>query len=246
MSPFIRALVALTAVLVLGCTPATQGTRGMTDVDPQTFGTTPTGTAEFDAAAATLPRVAASASYRAFPSFSELVRASDLVVSAEVVSLVPGRRVADNTGTDVLPFTNVSVRVTEVAKGDTAIGTTLVVEQTGGIYRPTHAIADSRGEQATLPPDAPSGVQPLPPAVIPDRDVLYELKEDPLLRRGERVVLALRWRAQLGVYQLSSLQGRFNVTQSGTVQTLLRSDPVVGPLDGISVSELFSRVAQVR
>ncbi len=233
---------ALLTTAIVACAPAAPSTVGVTDRPAQTSGQVSLD----DASIATLPRVLASARYRAFASFAELVRAADLFVVAEVVSLAPGRRVPDATGTDLLPFTNVTVRVTQLAKGGVPVGTAIVLEQTGGIYRPTHAINEQRGQQATLPPDAPAGVRPLPPATIPDRDMIYELKEDPLLRRGERVVLALQWRPELGLYQLVSLQGRFNVAQNGTVQTLLHADSVVAPLDGMGLSALLSLASQAK
>jgi hypothetical protein len=238
----IRLATALLTTAIVACAPAAPSTVGVTDRPAKISDQLSLD----DANIASLPRVLASARYRAFASFAELVRAAELFVVAEVVSLAPGRRVPDATGTDILPFTNVTVRVMQVAKGDIPVGTTIVLEQTGGIYRPTHAINDQHGQQANLPPDAPAGVRPLPPAVIPDRDMIYELKEDPLLRRGERVVLALRWRSELGLYQLVSLQGRFNVAPNETVRTLLHDDSVVAPFDGMGLSALLSLASQAK
>jgi hypothetical protein len=116
------------------------------------------------------------------------------------------------------------------------------MEQYGGMYRPAHAIADSRLPQATVPPAAGLGVRPLPPAPIPDRDVLLELRQDPLLRPGEAVVLPLVWNSDLGLYQRFAFQGRFSIDGGGRVHPMLTQDPVVAPLDGIMLGDLLAMI----
>jgi hypothetical protein len=59
-----------------------------------------------------------------------LVAGADLIVIAEHVSAEPGRVVGE--GEDATPFTNNTFRVQELLKGEHN-GTSLVVEQTGGL-----------------------------------------------------------------------------------------------------------------
>jgi hypothetical protein len=239
-----RATLGLLGILFFACGPAAPAALDAPLGDSPAAATSTTAAAT--GASVNLPRLQASGHYNYFLSFEAVVRAADLMVAAEVVSVQPGRRVADHTGTDFLPFTNVGLRVTDVAKGAAPAGVTLTFEQTGGVYRPTRAIADSRGQEAPLPPDAPAGMRPLPPAPVPDRDVLYELREDPLLNVGDRVVLALVWKPGLGLFQLVNPQGRFTVDAKGKVHTLLHSDPAVGKLDGLPKYALLELAARVR
>lgn len=186
-----------------------------------------------------------TASWVGYPSFEQIVRKADLVVAAQVTATAAGRKVTDFTGTDVTPFTNVRLRILDVGKGSATPGDLITVEQYGGMYRPSHAIADSRLPQATVPPAAGPGVQPPPRVQIPDRDVLLELREDPLLKTGERVVLPLVWSAELNLYQRFASQGRFSIDDGGRVHPVLRDDPVVAPLDGISLGELLAVIRRV-
>lgn len=168
------------------------------------------------------------------------MRKADVVVVAEVSGTTPGRTVTDFTGTDVTPFTNARLRVLNVGKGSLAIGQAIVVEQYGGMYRPTHRIADSRLPQATVPPAAGVGVQPRPAIPVEDRPILLELPEDPLLRVGEKVLLPLIWNGGFNVYQRFDFAGRFAVDADGRVHPFLANDPVVAQLDGLRVEELLS------
>lgn len=188
------------------------------------------------------PNTTAEASWVAFSSFEAIVRKADLFVVVEVVGSAPGRKVADYTGTDVTPFTNVQLKILDIGKGNAASGQVITIEQYGGLYRPTHAIADSRLSQAPLPLAAGPGVQPLPPASIPDQDVLLELRQDPLLKVGEKVAIALTWNADLGLYQRFAFQSRFAVDGLGRVHPVLRDDPVVAGLDGMSLPQLLAVV----
>ncbi len=188
------------------------------------------------------PKTTAEASWVAYPSFEAIVRKADLFVVAEVVGTAPGRRVTDYTGTDVTPFTNVQLKILDTGKGGAAAGQTITIEQYGGAYRPTHAITDSRLPQATLPPAAGPGVQPLPPAAIPDRDTLLEFRQDPLLKVGEKVAIALIWNADLGLYQRFAFQARFAVDAAGRVHPFLRDDPAVAALDGLPLAQFLAVV----
>lgn len=64
-----------------------------------------------------------------FASFEAAVRSADAVAFVSVVGSAPGRTVTVSTVT--LPFTNVTMKVLEAAKG-VATGAVIVVEQTGG------------------------------------------------------------------------------------------------------------------
>jgi len=75
-----------------------------------------------------------------FSSFDEVVDRSDLFVIGLVDGVRPGRMV----GHPALPLTNVDLAVIQVALGSTARGAVLTVEQTGGVYHPTHAASDAR------------------------------------------------------------------------------------------------------
>jgi hypothetical protein len=190
------------------------------------------------------PKTIADASWVGYPSFEAIIRKADLFVVAEVVGTTPGRKVTDYSGTDVTPFTNVQLRVLDVGKGDARAGQVITIEQYGGLYRPTHAIADTRLPQATVPPAAGPGVQPRPPAAIPDRDVLLELRQDPLLKAGERLAIALTWNNDLKLYQRFAFQARFAIDDAGRVHPVLRDDPIVAGLDGMSVSQLLKVVGR--
>lgn len=77
-------------------------------------------------------------------------------------------------------------------------------------------------------------MQPLPPAPIPDKDVLLELRQDPLLKVGEKIAIALVWNADLKLYQRFAFQSRFAIDDAGRVHPFLRDDAVVAGLDGMS------------
>ena len=145
---------------------------------------------------ADLPRAESVASWQEFSTFDEVVRQADLFVVGEIVAVAPGREVAE-TPTQSLPFTNSVIRVTEVGKGTRPSTGLITVEQTGGIYRPIHAIEDAKLPPAPLPSDAPREASPLDPVVPPDA-LLLEVKDDPLFKVGEDVALALVWKPKLG------------------------------------------------
>lgn len=187
-----------------------------------------------------LPRVIGVASWELESTFDAVVEKADLFVVGEVIAVQPGREVAE-TPTQSLPFTNSQIRVTDVGKG-VPRDDEITVEQTGGVYRPTHAIEDSKLPVAPLPPDAPSGVAPLSPAAPPSK-VLLELEDDPLFRVGQQVALALMWKPELNVYQIVNPQGRFAVRDDGTVQPILGDDPAVKDLAGATVEDLLQRVS---
>jgi len=188
-----------------------------------------------------LARIYAMASWPLFSSFDEVVDRSDLFVIGVVDGVRPGRMVGD----PALPFTNVDLAVIQAALGSIARGAVLTVEQTGGVYRPTHAASDARLPVAPLPSEAPAGMQPYPPPEISDDPVVLEVRDDPLLRVGERVALALVWKPDLALYQLVSPQGRFNIDPFDRVHPQRQDDPAVGGFDGVSVGELIARVKAI-
>lgn len=191
------------------------------------------------------PGISAEAFWVRFPSFAAIVQKADIFVVAEVIGTTSGRTVADYTGTDLTPYTNVQLRILDIGKGKMSVGHIVVMEQYGGLYRPSHAISDSRLPQAPLPSAAGAGVQPQPPAQIPDRDVMLELGQDPLLKVGEKVALPLIWNGQLNLYQRFAFQGRFAVDPDGHVHPFLRDDPVAAPFDGMSLTRFLAGVRSI-
>ncbi len=162
-------------------------------------------------------------------------------MSGEVVAVMPSKE----RGGGSTPFTRSRIRVTGVGKGDVAVGDIVVVEQTGGVYRATHLVEDQKRGAAPLRPDAPGGARPMPPASV-EPVVFLEFEDDPLFCVGERVALALEWNRRLRVYQLEAgPQGRFEVDTRGNVRPMVRQDPAVSRLDGLSLRELLARVAAV-
>ncbi len=188
-----------------------------------------------------LPRIYATASWPLYSTFDGVVSEADLFVVAEVVGVRPGRTVGD----PALPFTNADLLVTDVGRGNASPGRVITLEQTGGIYRPTHAAQDAKGSVEPLPSEAPVGAQPYPPADITDSPVVLELRDDPLLAIGQRVAVALRWNAGLELYQLVNPQGRFRVDANGRVHPARLDDPAVQMLDGLTVQDLLELVRSV-
>lgn len=172
-------------------------------------------------------------------SFEEIVEAADIFIVGEVIAVAP----APDRGR--LPGTNSTIRVTQIVKGRSETGDTITVYQTGGVYRRTHAIKDQQGNPAPLPPEAPPGAKPQPPASIAPL-YLLELEDDPLFRVGESVALGLTWVSQRTAYLLvSGPQARFRVDERGEVHPMLDDHPAVSSLDGISLEELTARVAAI-
>ena len=188
-----------------------------------------------------LPRAEGRATWILYPTFGEVIAEADLFIVGDVVSAGPGREAGT---TYPLPTTVSEIRIVDIAKGSSPTVGLVSVEQTGGIHRPTHAIEDARLSPAPLPPEAPTGAKPLDPGTPPD-EMLLELADDPLLRPGERVALALRWVSELEVYRLVNPQGRFAITADGFVTPILREDSAVRGLSGRTVAELLDEVRRL-
>lgn len=185
-----------------------------------------------------LPRAEGRATWILYPTFEEVIAEADLFVVGDVVSVSPGREAG---ATYPLPTTVSEIKISDIAKGSSPSGGLVKVAQTGGIYRPTHAISDAKLSPAPLPPEAPAGAEPLGPGT-PPAEMLLEVADDPLFRPGERVALALRWVPELGVYLLVNPQGRFAVSADGLVTPTLKEDMAVDGLSGLPVAELLDRI----
>lgn len=186
-----------------------------------------------------LPRTYATASWPLFKTFDGVLAEADVFVVGEVVAVRSGRTFGD---VQPLPSTDVDLLVTGVGKGELRANDIVTLTQTGGLYRPTHIVNDAKGSVAPLPPDAPPGAQPYPPPPANAEPVLLELQDDPLLRVGERVGLALRLVPDLDVYVLLNPQGRFNVDSAGRVHVVRKEDEALAGLDGLTVEQLLARV----
>jgi len=190
---------------------------------------------------ASLPRAEGRASWILYPSFADVVAAADLFIVGQVVEVSAG----PGAGTTYpLPTTVSRVRIAQVAKGAPPADGSVRVEQTGGVYRPSHAIEDARLSPGPLPSQAPAGASPLDPGT-PPQQVLLELEDDPLFRPGERLALALQWVPQRGTYRVVNPQGRFAVDEAGRVAPILRDDPAVQGLAGLAADELLERVRRL-
>ena len=187
---------------------------------------------------ADLPRAEGRASWILYPTLEEVIAEADLFIVGDVVSAAPGREAG---ATFPLPTTVSEIKIVDIAKGSSPTPGLVSVEQTGGIYRTTHAIEDARLSPAPLPPEAPTGAKPRDPGTPPD-EMLLELADDPLLRPGERVALALRWVPELEVYRLVNPQGRFSITADSFVTPILSEDSAVRALAGRTVAELLGEV----
>lgn len=186
-----------------------------------------------------LPRTYATAAWPLFKTFDGVLAEADVFVVAEVVAVRSGRTFGD---VQPLPSTDVDLLVTNVGKGELRAKDIVTLTQTGGLYRPTHIVNDAKGSVAPLPSDAPPGVEPYAPPSLTDTPVLLQLDDDPLLRVGERVALALRWVPDLKVYVLLNPQGRFNVDLAGGVHVVRKDDPAVAGLENLTIEQLIARV----
>lgn len=171
-------------------------------------------------------------------SFEKLVASADLFAVGEVIKVAPAPDLGGS-----LPYSQSTIRISTVAKGRSETGELITVYQTGGVYRRTHAIEDQLKRPGALPPEAPAGMEPLPPASIAPI-VLLELEDNPLFRVGDHVALALQWEPTVSAYLVvAGPQGRFRIDAQQTVHPLAASHPAVAPLDGVALQELVSRVA---
>jgi len=184
------------------------------------------------------PKVKAEARWQSYASVATLSGAADLIVRGQVVTVGPGRSIA---GAASLPFTNASVLISTVAKGGLTTGATVTVEQTGGFYISTTVSDLRRLPQATPPPGAGPGVGPYPRPSAGSEYVFLEVEGDPLFFVREEVVLFLRWKSDLGVYQILGPQGRFRVLGQ-YLESMLPNDPVVGKFHGLSADRLLDEV----
>ncbi len=185
-----------------------------------------------------LPRMTGTATWAFMSTFEELVDSSDLFVVGDVIDVAPAPDLGER-----LPYSQSTIRVSTVAKGRSETGGTITVYQTGGIYDRSHAIEDQQKSPGPLPPEAPEGMEPQPPASIAPF-VLLELEDNPLFRVGEHVALALRWDSTVSAYLVvAGPQGRFRVDAQERVHPLAAQHPAVAPLDGISLQELVARVS---
>jgi hypothetical protein len=185
-----------------------------------------------------LPRSEGTATWAFVSTFEELVDSSDLFVVGDVIDIAPAPDLGGR-----LPYSQSTIRVSTVAKGRSETGGTITVYQTGGIYDRTHAIEDQQKSPGPLPPEAPEGMEPQPPASIAPF-VLLELEDNPLFRVGDHVALALQWEPTVSAYLVvAGPQGRFRVDAQERVHPLAAHHPAVAPLDGISLQELVARVS---
>ena len=181
-----------------------------------------------------LPRAEGRATWLLYATFAEVVAEADIFIVGSVVSVGPGREAGQKYP---LPTTVSEIKVSDTGKGSIAAETVIKVEQAGGVYQPVHAAEHAGLPIGELPPEAPAGAQPLDPGKPPS-EMLLEIVDDPLFRPGERVVLALRWVDQFGVYRLVGPQGRFVVGSDGRVNPMLTDDAAVRSLAGRQASEL--------
>jgi len=185
-----------------------------------------------------LPRMTGMGSWAFADSFDEIVDRADLFVVGEVVTIAP----APIEGR--LPFSMSTIVITEVLKGPLETGETVIVNQLGGVYAAAHMIDDQQGSPASLPPEAPPDEEPPLPITSIAPFYLLDPEDNPLFRVGERVALAIESSSTLPGYVLvTGPQSRFSVDEQGRVSPVAHDNPVVAPLDGITVAELSQRVA---
>lgn len=186
-----------------------------------------------------LPRLDAHGSWGFLQSFDEVIEVGDVFIVGEVLTIVA----ADTD--EELPTSDSRVRMTDVSKGDLQTDTVVTVQQTGGVIDRTEAIENQKRSPGPLPPEAPPGVEPLPPVSIPPL-MLLEFDEDPLFLVGERVALALEWNPRLKLYQVvAGPQGRFRIDEQDRVHPMVPGDPATASLDGLTIDELLARVEAI-
>lgn len=184
-------------------------------------------------------RVVATAKWPSFDSIRRLSLASDLVIRGRVVAVRPGRVVASYSGAPALPFTNATVRIDEILQGSALVGDTVTVEQTGGMYYNTAAVANQQGPLPTLPPEAGPNVQPRPRLSPGPAWVRLELEDDPLYQVNDEVVVFLSWKSVLGVYRVPAPQGRYRLS-AGRVRTMAPADPLVARFEGMPIDAFIT------
>lgn len=235
--------VMIAAIISGGCTTAPRVSQSADEPHPLGSPLPASSAAASPALAARVagafPKVTAEARWPSYPSLASLAQAADLIVRGEVTAVLPGRSIA---GPASLPFTNATIAVTSVAKGAATSGASITVEQTGGFYISSTVLELQRLPQATPPPGAGPGVGPYPRPSPGSEYVFVEVGGDPLFFMREEVVLFLRWKPELGVYQIVGPQGRFRVLGEN-MQAMAPRDGVVGRFHGAEVSDLFQEIA---
>jgi len=236
-----RLLVVLIGAgsLIAGCVAAPVGQGGPT-THPAASATTEPSTFSPPAAeiAGAFPKVTAEARWPEYGTVAALTRAADVIVLGHITGVGPGRSIP---GPASLPFTNATLVVNRVAKGPLSPGATIVVEQTGGFYVSSTVQDLQRLPRATPPAGAGPGVGAYPRPSPGSEYVFVEVEGDPLFFVREETVLFLRWKAELGVYQIVGPQGRFRVL-GDRVQAMWPSDRVVGRFQGDTVNAVFREV----
>ncbi len=198
-----------------------------------------------------LPRVYSTAKWPVFSTLEELIAQSDLIVVAKAVKQKPGRLVPDMSSTVGLPTTNTSLFVVALLKGDVKIKSTIIVEQTGGIY-----VQTNRKKQLEEPiPELPAEAGETPEGYAQrlkdheeekqnfEETVWLELKEDPLFMVGEEDLLFLDWIPELNVYQFIP-QGRYQI-EANKLVALSSEDSVSKYLNAKALDGAFKEIKAV-
>lgn len=200
-----------------------------------------------------LPVVYSEASWRTFSSLELLIDNSEVILIGRAIKSEPGRLVPDDASSVGLPFMNTWIEAEIVLKGKVSKDEQIIVEQTGGEYVRTHYIEDLQLPILPLPPEAgetEAAFQERQRELEEQRKnaqlkVWLEMRDNPLFVPGERVVLFLNWKPELGVYQLSSIQGRFYIDENDQLVPMLQENPVSQVFAGQSPDILRDAVSAI-
>lgn len=181
-----------------------------------------------------LPVVYTEASWRTFSSLEALADNSGTIIIGRAIKSEPGRLVPDAASSVGLPFMNTRIEVEDILKGNVSEGEQIIVEQTGGEYIPTHRLEELQQPIQPLPLEAGETEE-----AFLERQQQYEeerknapskvwleMRDNPLFVANERVFLFLNWEPSLGVYQISSIQGRFYIDENDQLVPMLQENPV--------------------
>lgn len=193
-----------------------------------------------------LPRKYTTAVWPTFQSLEALVENSDSIIVGRAIRREPGRLVPDSSSSVGMPFMNTSIAVIDVLKGNLLKGEQVVVEQTGGEYIPTHYLENLKEPVQPLPPEAGETQEAFQERQQQREEeqrnapskVWLEIKDDPLFVAGERAVLFLTWKSELGVYQIISPQGRFSLDENNKLVPIWQDNTVTKVFDNKSLNVL--------